>query len=214
MKKGFLFLILLFALIISCSPTKIACIGDSITYGAGIKGRDSLAYPYQLQQKLGKKYKVVNFGVSGATMLKKGNKPYWNTKEYKQSLDFNPKIIVLMLGTNDSKPVNWNSNNNNYEKDYNEMISKFQKLKSKPTIYLGLPPPVVKDRWGIQKDVVQGEVTNLIKKIAKTNNLETIDFQTLFSDKLELLPDNIHPNDKGAKLIAIAVFKEIRSSNN
>ena len=206
--------VLSFLFIISCAPVRVACIGDSITYGAGIKGRDSLAYPQQLQQKIGKKYEVVNFGVSGATMLKKGNKPYWKTKEYKNAIDFNPNIIILMLGTNDSKPINWNSNNNNFEKDYNDMISKFLQLKSNPKIYLGLPPPVVKDRWGIQKKVVEGELINLIEEIAKTNDLETINFQTLFNDQQELLPDNIHPNAKGAKLIALAVFKEIRSSNN
>ncbi len=202
--------VLFFLFIISCAPVKVACIGDSITYGSGIKGRDSLAYPQQLQLKLGKKYEVINFGVSGATMLKKGNKPYWKTKEYKNAIDFNPKIIVLMLGTNDSKPINWNSGNNNFEKDYNDMISKFQELKSNPTIYLGLPPPVVKNRWGIQKIIVEEKVTNLIKKIARTHNLKTIDYYNIFNDKLELLPDNIHPNAKGAKLIAITTFSKIR----
>ena len=204
------FIVLSFLFIISCAPVRVACIGDSITYGAGIKGRDSLAYPQQLQQKLGKKYEVVNFGVSGATMLKKGNKPYWETKEYKNAIDFNPNIIILMLGTNDSKPINWKSNNNNFEKDYNDMILIFQELKAKPKIYLGIPLPVVKNRWGIQKNVVEDKVTNLIKEIAKTHNLKTIDYYKIFNDKLELLPDNIHPNAKGAKLIAITTFSEIK----
>ena len=202
--------VLSFLFIISCAPVRVACIGDSITYGAGIEGRDSLAYPQQLQQELGKKYEVVNFGVSGATMLKKGNKPYWKTEKYKEALGFNPDIIILMLGTNDSKPVNWSLGDNNFEKDYNNMISVFQQLKANPKIYLGLPPPVAKNRYGIQKNVVEDEVTHLIKKIVKTHNLKTIDYYKIFDDKLELLPDNIHPNAKGAKLIAITTFSEIK----
>ena len=71
---------------------------------------------------LGKKYYIQNFGVSGATMLKKGNKPYWNQLEYQQTLVFNPKIIVLMLGTNDSKPINLDTYKNEFAKDYNEII--------------------------------------------------------------------------------------------
>lgn len=210
MKFSNFIILFYFLFLISCAPVRVACVGDSITYGSGIKGRDSLAYPQQLQKKLGKKYKVVNFGVSGATMSKNGNKPYWKTKEYQNAKDFNPDNIVLMLGTNDSKPVNWNSGNNDFEKDYSDMISKFSQLKSKPKIYLGLPPPVGKNSWGIQKNIVEGEVTDLIKKIAKKHHLETIDYYRLFSYKLKLLPDNIHPNAEGAKLIAITTFLKIK----
>ena len=58
-------------------PKRVACVGDSITYGSGIKGRETKSYPAQLAGMLGEDYVVKNFGVSGATMLKKGDKPYW-----------------------------------------------------------------------------------------------------------------------------------------
>ena len=86
---------------------KIACVGDSITYGAGIKDRKNMNYPVQLGKILGQKYEVKNFGNSGSTMLKKGDKPYWKQREYKAALEFNPNIVIIKLGTNDTKPQNW-----------------------------------------------------------------------------------------------------------
>ena len=209
-KSYIFFLGLLF--LTSCGQIKVACVGDSITYGSGIKGRDSLAYPQQLQQLLGKKYIVQNFGVSGATMLKKGNKPYWIQPEYQKVLDFNPKIIILMLGTNDSKPINWDTYKDDFEKDYQQMISNFQRLKSNPVIYIGIPPPVIKDRWGISKEIVEGEISNIIKVIAKKNNLEVISFYKLLKDYPELFPDKIHPNADGAKRMANKTFIFIKGN--
>ncbi len=208
MKKT-IYILFFLLLIVACTPTKIACVGDSITYGSGIKYRDSLAYPQQMQRMLGEKYKIQNFGVSGATMLKKGNKPYWNQPEYQQSLDFKPKIIVLLLGTNDSKPTNWDTYKDEFEKDYNEMITKFQQLKSKPKIYIGLPPPVIKNRWGIQKEIVEGELMEILKKIALENKLYTIDFYNILYGMDSMIPDNIHPNADGAKRMAIVAVSKI-----
>ncbi len=208
MKKT-IYILFFLLLIVACTPTKIACVGDSITYGSGIKYRDSLAYPQQMQRMLGEKYKIQNFGVSGATMLKKGNKPYRNQPEYQQSLDFKPKIIVLLLGTNDSKPTNWDTYKDEFEKDYNEMITKFQQLKSKPKIYIGLPPPVIKNRWGIQKEIVEGELMEILKKIALENKLYTIDFYNILYGMDSMIPDNIHPNADGAKRMAIVAVSKI-----
>lgn len=212
--KNIYFYLSLLGLIIlsSCSPTKIACVGDSITYGSGIKGRDSLSYPQQLQNMLGKKYEVKNFGVSGATMLKKGNNPYWVQHKYQQTLNFNPEIIILMLGTNDSKPINWDNYKDEFTSDYTAMISNFKKLKSKPKIYLGIPPPVVKNRWGIQKKIVESELRDIIINIAKYNSLEVIDFYDVLKGKPLLIPDNVHPNAEGAKLMAIEVDRKLNSN--
>ncbi len=208
MKKT-VFILFFLLLIVACAPTKIACVGDSITYGSGIKGRDSLAYPQQMQRMLGKKYKIQNFGVSGATMLKNGNKPYWKQNEYQQALIFKPKIVVLMLGTNDSKPINWDTYKNEFEKDYNEMISNFQQLKSKPKIYIGLPPPVIKNRWGIQKEIVEGVLLEILEKIALENNLEIIDFYSMLKNMNSMIPDNIHPNADGAERMAVTAVSKI-----
>ena len=84
-------------------PIKIACVGNSITFGSGIANREKNAYPQQLQAMLGMKYEVRNFGVSSRTLLKKGDHPYWETEAYNTALLFKPDIVYIKLGTNDSK---------------------------------------------------------------------------------------------------------------
>lgn len=197
-----LFILIFIFLIISCKPTKIACVGDSITYGSGILGRDSLSYPAQLQNKLEKKYDIQNFGVSGSTMLKKGDKPYWEEPEFKSAKEFKPDVVIIMLGTNDSKTFNWNAHKNEFISDYNSMIQTFKKLNPKSTIYIGLPPPVFENRWEMQKKVVEFEIIKILKKIALENDLKTIDFFTLFQEKSIYFPDGVHPNAEGAKIMA------------
>ena len=85
---------LFFALVLSASAgaainpaeyqetIRVACVGDSITYGAGIKNRERDNYPTVLGRLLGKKFQVRNFGVNGATLLKNGDKPYWKQKAF------------------------------------------------------------------------------------------------------------------------------------
>src|SRR5882762_4502387 len=73
---------------------KIACIGASITAGARLKDPAKESYPAQLQTKLGERYEVHNYGVSGCTMLHKGDKPYWNTPQYQAALAYNPGIVT------------------------------------------------------------------------------------------------------------------------
>ena len=86
---------------------RVACVGNSITYGAGIKNRSHDSYPSVLGRLLGDKYWVKNFGVSARTMLNKGDRPYMKEQAYQQALAFNPNIVVIKLGTNDSKSFNW-----------------------------------------------------------------------------------------------------------
>lgn len=59
---------------------RVACIGNSITYGARIKNRDRDSYPAVLSRMLGEAYWVKNFGVSARTLLNKGDHPYMNEK--------------------------------------------------------------------------------------------------------------------------------------
>ena len=76
---------------------RVACIGNSITYGARIKNRDRDSYPAVLSRMLGEAYWVKNFGVSARTLLNKGDHPYMNEKAYQDALAFNPNIVGLNL---------------------------------------------------------------------------------------------------------------------
>src|ERR1043165_8271897 len=79
-------------------PIRVACVGDSITYGYGIKDREHDSYPAQLGSLLGKKWEVQNFGVNGATALKKGTRSYSEQKSFQDALLFKPDVVVIQLG--------------------------------------------------------------------------------------------------------------------
>ena len=190
-------------------PIRVACVGDSITYGAGIKDRKNMNYPNQLGKLLGNKYEVKNFGNSGSTMLKKGDKPYWSQKEFKAALQYNPNIVIIKLGTNDTKPQNW-KHGIYYSADYKSMISSFTKLSSKPKVYICLPVPVIKTRWGITNEIVIKEIIPAIRKISAQTRCEIIDLNTPFHGKSKLIPDYVHPNSAGATIIANTVRNSIK----
>jgi len=71
----------------------VVCVGNSITFGATLKSAATQAYPALLQAKLGSGYDVRNFGISGRTMLKKGNFPYWNETKFADIFTVKPTII-------------------------------------------------------------------------------------------------------------------------
>lgn len=189
---------------------KVACVGNSITYGYGIEGRDSLAYPQQLDAILGEDWDVRNFGHSGATLLKNGNLPYWKVDEFQQSKDFMPDVVIIKLGTNDSKPINWDEYKDEYGPDYVDMIQTYENLKSHPVIFVGLPIPVVAYRWGIRKEIVENDIRTIIKNLATFEDVEIIDFYSVLENKEALIPDKIHPDAEGSRLMAEEVAKVLK----
>ena len=188
------------------SPVKVACIGNSITYGSGIDNRPLNSYPAQLQRMLGDKWIVRNFGVGGRTLLKKGDFPFWNEEAYAQAKAFLPDVVIIKLGTNDTKPQNWKFSNEFYY-DYKAMIKELKALSSHPIIYVCKPVPVYASRWGINDSIVVHGVIPAVEKLAKEENLPVIDLYTALSGKASLFPDHIHPNAEGAGLMAKTIYK-------
>ena len=188
-------------------PQILACVGDSITQGVGAERGQS--WPAQAQKTLGEKWQVHNFGLSGTTLMNSGNKPYQKSKQFKAALSSNPDVVVIMLGTNDTKPANWKNSAKDYEVDYLDIISDFQKLPSRPQIYLCLPPYIAKEgRWGINNEDTKAQVP-MIKKIAKDIKCEVIDVYAALEGRDDLIPDTVHPNTGGAALIAKAVVASL-----
>jgi lysophospholipase L1-like esterase len=186
-------------------PIRLACIGDSITFGFGIKNRGTNNYPAQLGAMLGNSWDVKNFGISRVTLLKKGNVPYWNQKEFKKALEFNPDVVVIKLGTNDTKPVNWKYKDE-FVGDYIDLIEQFRELEAKPKIWICYPVPVFPERWGISDKVITEGIIPLIDEVAHKTDVPIIDLHSALRDKADMFPDLIHPNAEGAKLIAEAIF--------
>lgn len=188
---------------------RVACVGDSITYGAGVENREHNNYPTVLGKLLGPRFEVGNFGVSGATLLKRGDKPWWNEPAFKQLEDFAPQAIILMLGTNDSKPQNWR-HGDEFAADLRAMILHFSTLPTRPKIWVCLPPPAYATKWGINEETVAGRIIPAIRQVAAGNHVPVIDMHREMSDRPEYFPDQIHPNAAGAAMMAMTVFTALK----
>jgi acyl-CoA thioesterase I len=183
------------------NTVRVACVGDSITYGAGIPDREHNSYPAQLQKLLGDGYEVRNFGVSGATLLKNGDKPYWKEKAFDEAKEFKPNIVIIKLGTNDSKPQNWR-HKDEFLADAKDLIAAFQSLDAKPKVYVCRPVPAFPGNFGIRDQVIHEEIIPLLDEAAEAKGAKEIDLYKALGDHANLFPDKVHPNAEGAKLIA------------
>lgn len=187
-------------------PVRVACIGDSITQGVGAaKGK---SYPAQLQNLLGKSWVIGNFGVSGRTLLKKGDFPYWKEKAYQNALAYKPDVVIIMLGTNDTKPQNF-KHEKEFSDDYAELVNSFQGLASEPKIYVCRPCPVPDPgNFGINDKNLRVYIKK-VNDLADEMDLGVIDMHKALEDKPKLLPDRVHPNAEGAGEMAKAAFKAL-----
>ena len=189
---------------------RVACIGDSITAGAGASDRKTTSYPPVLAQLLGEGYEVKNFGIGGRTLLKNGDRPYWNEKLFQESQDFQPDIVVLKLGTNDTKPMNWDKYGVELEGDLREMINIYKNLPSKPKVYVCYPVWVVNDNMTIRESILVEHVIPTIYKVAKELNVSIIDLHSTLYGMPQLVPDGVHPNDLGYVLMAKDIYDRIK----
>lgn len=186
---------------------RVACAGDSITEGTGSAGQ---AYPAHLGLLLGPRWRVGNFGQRGSTMLVKGNKPYVQQAEFRSASGFAPDIVVLMLGTNDSKPVNW-VHAADFPADCQSLAQHFQQLESRPRVYLCRPPPAFPPgSHSVDGPTLAREIIPRIDAVARDSGLGLIDLHTPFLDQPELFPDHVHPNAVGAGLIARLVAQVLQ----
>lgn len=211
MKKIFLsllFMIGLCAVIQAQDKIKVACVGNSITQGPGRDNPDS--WPLQMQTILGDDYLVKNFGVSGRTLLRKGDYPYWNEPQFEEVQEFEADILVIKLGTNDSKPQNWKYKDD-FVKDYIDMITAFRTtMPEEAKVYICIPVPVFKDNFGITESVMVNEMKPMLKEIAKATDSKIINLYKPLKKHGDLFGDGVHPNTEGNRLMAEAVAKKIK----
>ena len=193
------------------SDVKVACIGNSITDGHGIDMAELLGYPAMLRKQLGSGYEVKNFGVSSKTLCTAADQPYIREKAWQDAKAYNPDIVVIKLGTNDTKPQNRGVAERDFMREYQAMIDTLKALPSKPRIYLCTPIPAFKETWGISDSVIVNLEIPAITKLAKKNKLKVIDLHTLYaSEGKKMLSDGIHPDAKGAARIAELVAAALK----
>ena len=186
-------------------PIRVACVGDSITQGSG--------YPAKLQLLLGKNYLVGNFGVAGTTVSLDSSSPYMNETAFQKAEEFNPKFVVIMLGTNDAR-TDVNESSESFEEDYSQLVSSFQNLSSNPQIFLVDSPPIFTDNPNYNGTYLANHVIPQIDVVASNLNLPTVDVYSAFGNHADYFMDGVHPNPEGASLIASEVDNAIIGQEN
>ncbi len=202
------------------APTKVACVGDSITYGLGIRNRTANSYPAQLQKKLDANapgaWEVKNFGVSAMTLMKNTSRPYTGRAEYRASVACEADVVIIMLGTNDSNGMFRQLIPTDFVKDYHSLIASYRagRPEGKPRIILMLPPHCYLT-GEVQHDpaepVITREVLPRIREVAKAEGLELIDLTSALGDtwQPELMPDKLHPSAAGAGCMVEAILPHL-----
>lgn len=183
---------------------KVACVGDSITAGVGASRAEN-NYPGLLAKMLGPQYVVGNFGESGATLLQHGDSPYRQRGGYAAGAAFAPNTVIIMLGTNDSKPQNW-AHRDEFAADYAALLDYYAALPTHPRLFVCLPPPVPKANYGINEEAVALELP-LIRRVAAQKGATVIDVHGRVPNDTADFVDGVHPNDAGYVQLASAVYQ-------
>lgn len=195
---------------------KVACVGDSITYGHSVSGWGQNHYPAVLQDILGDAYHVANFGVSGACVNKNGNKPYIKGPIYDESIKYDADILVLMLGSNDSKPRNW-IDVDTFLAEYQELLDTYLKEENSPKVYIGICAKAYyvdgttsgAARYNTQPEIVE-QIAAALKEKYEKEDVVIVDIHKLTGEHPEWFKkDGIHPNSDGAKAIAAEIAEQI-----
>ena len=189
---------------------KVACVGDSITWGFTILNPGKYGYPAVLQQLLGDGFEVRNFGYNDAAARFDSETPYISKKVYRDSLAWEPDIVILMLGTNDTKPWNWNPEI--FRRDYARLVDSYLALPSHPKVVLVAPirifrvirVPVI----ALNPDVLEEGVRPAIHAMAEEKGLQLVDLYDLF-DSPRYCRDGIHPQRRGARMLAEAIHENV-----
>lgn len=185
---------------------RVACVGDSITYGATIGNRKINCYPARLQKLLGSSYDVRNYGTNGSTAQKHGDRPYIKQNVYGRSAKFQPDIVLLMLGTNDSKYFNW-KDMDAFMEDYRELVEYYRSLPSQPEVFLMTPSTsycegVNEEGFYISNEIVK-QIAEEVTAYGIEAGLTVIDIHEITAGHREWYPkDPVHPNKAGAQAIA------------
>ncbi|XAL98621.1 GDSL-type esterase/lipase family protein [Phycisphaeraceae bacterium D3-23] len=189
-------------------PVRVACVGDGITYGTGLPERERWCYPALLQDMLGDGYDVQNFGVEQATTIAAGDHPYSETQAYRDALDFEPDVVIIMLGTHDTQPDNWE----HYEDfifDYEDMVAAFREHAEAPRVLLCVPPPTWTEERAEADRLHRSPVNERVRLLGSRTSSEQINLHDLLIQRRDWFPDGVHPNSFGAELIAKRVYEQL-----
>lgn len=218
---AFLLYCLISPFAVKAQQLRIACVGNSITFGARVDNRDKESYPAVLSEMLKSNdylnYRIKNFGIGGATILRFGTPNLWPLIDSLKN--FKPDIVVIKAGTNETvgKPrLNW-EHIDEFEKDYSDYIAEIRKVNPNCKIVICSPldmviqteelsPERITDLTGRRPRI--WELRKRIKKIASTENTFFLDLTSPFKGKANLMTkkDGVHPNKDGYQYLGSLVY--------
>lgn len=177
-------------------PVRLACVGDSLTANEG-------CWPEHLRRMLGERWDVLAFGLGGSTILSFGDFPYIKLK-LPDVLACQPDVVVILLGTNDSKPRHWYYRKE-VERDYHHLLAQLEGMASRPRIWICLPPPAFPGQWGIDEGRLS-EMRPVIRRVARKHGIPVIDLYEPLVDRADWFPDQIHPDPRASREIARRIY--------
>lgn len=196
---------------------RVYCMGDSITYGSGLaEERENFCYPAVLEQLLGPHYQVINYGARGRTLLNIPQKSYRGTG-YVDIVEMQqPDIIIVMLGSNDSRAERWDALA--YKEEYISLVEELQAIESHPKIYIMIPPEAFpRDDgeiiYGISNDIIRDEIGRIVREVAAETGVNVIDLYAVTENHPEYFTDGLHPNKEGYAVVARTVYEQIAKDN-
>ena len=195
-------------LTVGSGAVKVATVGDSLTYGYGLENREKDAYPCILAEKLGSHYQVSNYGLSGRSLQSTADFPYFNEKNAQLSLDSEADIVIIMIGSNDSRGPYWNRER--FIREYREMAEQYMALPSQPDVYLVIPPYVPTSRFGLNNQIIEDELQKIIPAIGNELGLPVINLYTVTEGHLEYYSDGLHLTPLGNQVIAEEIYQHLR----
>lgn len=196
-------------LTVGSGAIKVATVGDSLTYGYGLENREKDAYPCILAEKLGHLYQVSNFGLSGRSLQSTSDYPYFNEKNAQLSLESEADIVIIMIGSNDSRGPYWNKER--FISEYKAMAERYLSLPSQPDLYLVIPPFVPTSRFGLNNQIIEDELQAIITAIGQELDVPVINLYPLTKGHLEYYSDGLHLTPLGNQVIAEEIFQKIMS---
>lgn len=220
MRKLFLLLLALLAVPAMCAVCKkpltkkirVACVGNSVTYGYGLTDREHDSYPTQLGEMLGQDYEVRNFGHSGATLTRHGFRPYQDQQAFHEALTYQADLVVIHLGLNDTDPRCWPQHRDEFIHDYRALIDTLRTANPNCRVWICLMTPIFAGhhRWESGTREWHHQIQERIRQIAATTpGVGLIDLYTPLHARPDLFDDNLHPNAEGAKILTQTVYSAL-----
>lgn len=186
----------------------IACIGASITEGAGAGNFYTESYPAQLQNALGGSYNVINFGNSGKTVkLNPEDGEAWLAQNQWTGVQaIVPDIAILNIGTNDSKTAN-NPSYDSFKAAYEYLLEQILSVNPQMKIYICTVPYAYTAVYGISNENIRDIIAPVQREIAQENGYELIDLYNIVQNKSLLFGDGVHPNTTGYTMFVEIITK-------